>query len=119
MKRCEVVVLNNPQHLCGNEVTGRMYIKGKVLNVCSHCVQLHEGVEIPDTNWTEMLKGVLGGDYGGPSIGFEDGCFMLYVAGDDPMAFEIMCHHEKWEVFMTLCAEFSDYVPGEENDSSV
>lgn len=61
----------------------------------------------------EMLKGALGHSYGGPSIGFENGEFVLYSWSDAPVSIEIMCKHPDWSEFLKLVSEYSDTIPGD------
>ena len=61
----------------------------------------------------DILLGVLGGTYGGPSISHEDGMWTLYVWGDAPVGMEVMCRHEEWPEFIKLVAEYSDYMEGD------
>lgn len=125
MTICQATVLvgeHNEKILCCTGASSRVYVDhplDRVISVCPQCEVEYlnnDAISIPDTNWPEMLKGVLGGDYGGPSIGFKDNEFILYAWNDDPVCSDIMCQHKNWEVFMVLCAEYSDYIPGEEND---
>lgn len=63
---------------------------------------------------SEMLKGVLGNSYGGPSLGFENGEFILYSWCDAPVNMEIICAHPDWVEFLKLVAEYSDTVQGDD-----
>lgn len=67
-------------------------------------------------NYIEALKGVLGGVFGGPSVGFANNQFILYVWRLNPTDVEVLCYHEDWDEFLKLCAEYSDYVPGDDHD---
>ena len=65
-----------------------------------------------------VLLGILGPPESmGPHIGFEDGNYILFSKVDvDSEEPDILCRHENWNYFLTLCAEYSDEVPGDDSD---
>lgn len=74
-----------------------------------------DGGGIPmKTNDLNILLGVLGSPKDGFRIGFVDGCWTLGIGGGD--WYEDVCQHDKWDEFMKLVCEYSDYIEGEENE---
>lgn len=53
----------------------------------------------------EVLKAVLGGPYGGPSISYEDGKFILYEWGDAPTGTYTLEEDTNWEKFLSKLAK--------------
>ncbi len=48
----------------------------------------------------KLLSEVLGGSYGGPSISYEEGKFILYHWGDAPVGTKILVSDETWSGFI-------------------
>lgn len=48
----------------------------------------------------DLMKKVLSGTYGGPSISFEEGKFVLYRWYDAPVGDEILVEAETWDEFV-------------------
>ena len=48
----------------------------------------------------KILKRTLGEIYDGPSIGFEDGKFVLYRRHNDPFDLEVLVADETWSGFI-------------------
>jgi len=54
----------------------------------------------------KLLKSVLGGTYGGPSISFEDNKFVLYDWGDAPVCMDILVSDPSWKKFVEKLKEW-------------
>lgn len=66
-----------------------------------------------ETTGPRELVEVLGGSYGGPSVGIDDhGCWILYTWTDAPVDEEIIVRHEDWGEFLRLCAEYGSSING-------
>lgn len=66
-----------------------------------------------ETTGPRELVEVLGGSYGGPSVGIDDtGCWILYIL-TDAVDDEIIVRHEDWDEFLRLCAEYGSKINGE------
>ena len=52
------------------------------------------------------LSEILGHTYGGPSISYEDGKFVLYTWGDSPVGMDIHLSHPDWKVFIEMVMDY-------------
>ena len=64
----------------------------------------------------KILKKVLGNTYGGPSISYEDGVWVLYSWYDAPIKIEIHCTHMNWDKFIELCKDYEKTLVDEYSD---
>lgn len=54
----------------------------------------------------KLMQEVLGGTYGGPSIGYEGGKFVLYEWFDAPVGDAILVEADTWLQFMDKIREY-------------
>ena len=55
-----------------------------------------------------LLRRVLGESYGGPSISYENGKFILYEWTDAPVRVNILVEHEEWDKFIQKVRVWKD-----------
>jgi len=58
----------------------------------------------------ELLQKVLGHTYGGPSISYENGNFVLYGWGDAPVGMDIIVSAKTWDEFVVKLEEYAETV---------